>query len=222
MKRISPIGMSYALTFLVVSSLLCGAAAADTESGIELRWALGAWSSDGDRPEAIVRDTKLEAGTRLKFMVEPTSPSSVYLFLWDTEGAIHLLYRETSLMQYDSEGAVAYIPPGSQYFEVDDAAGVDTFFLLSSAEPLTELDRLLDRYDAAADENTRVELGKEIVGEIRRQHKTHRDFAKAVEKPVMIGGQTRSASESLSDAIDRLAIEVESEGFYSKTISIDH
>jgi hypothetical protein len=37
----------------------------------------------------------------------------------------------------------------------------------------------------------------------------------------MIGGQTRGATDAAS-AIDQLAVEVEAERFYGKTITIDH
>jgi hypothetical protein len=192
----------------------------DSSSEVSLRWALGAWTGDSDSPDAIQRDTRLEAGTRLKFLVEPTSPSTVYLVMQDTEKAIHVLYRDTPRFEENGTAKPTYIPPGSQYFELDDAAGLDTFFLLASAEPLTDLESLLDRYDAAAAPD-KGDLGSQIVKEIRRQHKAHRNFSRPVEKPVMIGGQTRG-DESPEEAVDRLAIDVSAVGFYAKTITIDH
>jgi len=213
--------LAYSLSVLALSAALCGALWA-SEPELSLRWALGAWNGDGDTPDAIQRDTRLGAGTRLKFLVEPTSPSTVYLLLQDTDRAIHVLYRESSALQTDGQGSPTYIPPGSQYFELDDAAGVDTFFLLASKEPLTELEALLDRYESVEQPAARTELEAQIIGEIRRQHKAHRDFSRPVEKPVMIGGQTRGDAGSITDAIDRLALEVSSDSFYSKTITIDH
>lgn len=205
---------------LFIGLFLLGTAATAADD-VSLRWALGAWSGD-EAPGAIQRDTELEPGTRLKFLVEPTSPSTVYLLLQDTDEAIHVLYRESSEPQRDANGEPTYIPPGSQYFELDDAAGVDTFFLLASAEPLVELERLIDRYEATEAPADRAELQRMIVGEIRKQHKAHRDFSRAVEKPVMIGGQTRGDAGSLNEAIDRLALEVSGSAFYSKTITIEH
>ena len=198
---------------------IAGSAAANEEE-ISLRWALGAWNGE-EAPDAIQRDTALKAGTRLKFLVEPTSPSTVYLILQDTDAAIHVLYQATSKVEVDAAGDPTYIPPGSQYFELDDAAGVDTFFLLASASPLPELEQLLQRYNAAP-AGEKGSLGKAVIAEIRKQHKAHRDFSRPVEKPVMVGGQTRGDSGSLNDAIDRLATNVTSGGFYSKTITIEH
>jgi len=211
----------FLLSAFAVTAVLCGAVMA-SEPDISLRWALGAWTDDHDAPDAIQRDTNLEAGTRLKFLVEPTSPSTVYLLLQDSDKVIQVLYRDSSAMKNDGRDAQTYIPPGTQYFELEDAAGVDTFFLLASKEPLTELETLLDRYELAEQQAEKTALGTEIVGEIRRQQKAHRDFSRPVEKPVVIGGQTRGDAGSITDAIDRLATEVTSNSFYSKTITIGH
>ena len=208
------------LSCLVIAALVAPVTSAD-EPGISLRWALGAWDDDGADLYSIQRDTKLAAGTRLKFLVEPTSPSTVYLVLQDNEQVIHVLYRETSEATRDEQGKPTYIPPGGKYFELDDAAGLNTFFLIASAEPLVELENLLDGYESAEVEAAKTELVDRIIGEIRKQHKAHRNFARPVEKPVMIGGQTRDATTSLNEAVDRLAIEVTAGGFYAKTITID-
>ena len=92
---------------------------------------------------------------------------------------------------------------------------------MASDNRLTELEGLLDEYDAAADSAKKnISLG--IVREIRRLNKAHRNFARPVEKPVMIGGQTRGDADDAAAAIDRLAVEVTAEQYYSKTITIDH
>lgn len=210
------------LSVFAVTAALCSAAVASDPDDISLRWALGAWTDDHDAPDAIERDTKLAAGTRLKFLVEPTSPSTVYLLLQDSDKAFHVLYRDSSAMKMDGHNPPTYIPPGTQHFELNDAAGVDTFFLLASKEPLTELETLLDRYESVEPQAEKAALGTEILAEIRRQQKAHRDFSRPVEKPAVIGGQTRGDAGSITDAIDRLAIEVTSHRFYSKAITILH
>jgi hypothetical protein len=209
---------------LVISSCALAAPAPSTESPaseVSLRWALGAWKGQATAPEAVRADTTLAAGTRLKFLIEPTAPSTVYLILQDTKGAVDVLYHESPRFEDRGEGKPTYIPPGTKTFELDDAAGLDTFFLLASAEPLTDLDKLIERHETAPAEGKKA-LGAQIVEEIRRQHKAHRDFARPVEKPVVIGGQTRGGEASPNDAIDRLALEVKGQGFYSKTITIGH
>ncbi|UCF67517.1 MAG: DUF4384 domain-containing protein [Acidobacteriota bacterium] len=210
---------------VVISALLCvaGMASLGGDSGeplVELRWALGKLAAQSAAPSAIDKDVQLEPGTKLKFLVEPLSPSSVYLILLDSSEQIHLLYHESAKAQQASDGASpTYVPPGSQWFELDDNAGRETFFLLASAEPLVALDALLERH-ASADPAARQGVVEEIVQEIRRLHKEHRRFSRPVEKPVMIGGQTRSGGPPAS--IEQLAVEISAERFYGKSITIDH
>jgi hypothetical protein len=202
---------------LLALSVLAGPAPAEEEAGtVSLRWALAAREADDEAPSAIQRDTQLQGGDRLKFLVEPLSAGSVYLILLDAAEEIHVLYRSPGA---GSEAGPSYIPPGKQWFEVDEADGIETFFLLASLEPLAGLEGMLDAH-AAADAAARSGLGNEIVAEIRRLHKAHRDFARPIEKPMMIGGQTRGSEPGA--AIDRLAVEVSAERFYAKTITIEH
>ena len=203
------------LMILLATSLALPTIAEDGE--IALRWAFGALESDTDEPSAIKRDTQLESGDRLKFLVEPLSEGSIYLILLDAAKDIHVLYRES--IEAARGPGPSYIPPGQQWFELDDNRGLETFFLLASVEPLTGLETLLDKY-AAADVQSKKGVGVEVVAEIRSQHRAHRQFARPIEKPMMIGGQTRSASAGAS--IDKLAVEVKAERFYAKTITIEH
>ena len=43
-----------------------------------------------------------------------------------------------------------------------------------------------------------------------------------VGQPVIIGGQTRGGPSEAAEGIDRIAVEISAERFYSKTITIDH
>jgi hypothetical protein len=200
---------------LLVTAGAPAVAAETAEQQIELRWALGAQDAEGETPSAVHKDSRVETGTRLKFLLEPLSAGSVYLILLDSNDDIHVLYRETTEV-YDGK---AYVPPGRQWFEVDDPPGRETFFLLASVDPLNELDRLLEQHDQAGGSADSAELSDAIVAEIRRVQKANRNFSKPVEKPVMIGGRTRDAN---SDALDQLATQVTAEKFFGKTITIDH
>lgn len=201
---------------LAVAATGAFAAAEEEAPTVTLRWALGAIPTEDSAPAAIKKDTQLETGAKLKFLVEPLSQGSVYLLLLDSADEIHVLYREAASRPEGS--SPAYVPPGSQWFELDDSAGRETFFLLASVDPLTELEALLDRLDA--DATLAKALAEEIVGEVRRLNKATRNFARPVERPVMIGGQTRGGPTG--SAIDQLAVEISAEHFYGKTITIDH
>jgi hypothetical protein len=190
------------------------------EPTVKLRWAVGALDAAGGKPAAIQHDTKLGTGTKLKLLVEPTSPGSVYLLLLDSSQDLHVLYRKSSTVAHAKDGKPTYIPPGSQWFELEAGAGMETFFLLASVDPLKDLERLIDRHGAAEAADKKA-VAESIIAEVRRLNKANRNFARPVERPVMIGGQTRGDTDAAS-AIDQLAVEVEAERFYGKTITIDH
>jgi hypothetical protein len=187
---------------------------------VSLRWAVGALDAAGGKPAAIQHDTRLGTGTKLKLLIEPTSPGSVYLLLLDSGQELHVLYRKSSTVAKVGDGKPTYIPPGSQWFELETGAGMETFFLLASVTPLKELEQLIGRYEAA-DAAGKKTISASIQDEIRWLNKANRNFARPVERPVMIGGQTRGNTDAAS-AIDQLAVEVEAERFYGKTITIDH
>ena len=187
---------------------------------VSLRWAVGAIDAAGGKPAAVQHDTKLGVGTKLKLLVEPTSPGSVYLLLLDSSDDLHVLYRKSSTVGKAGDGKPTYIPPGSQWFELETGAGMETFFLLASTTPLKDLEQLIDRHEAA-DVAGKKAASAALQDEIRRLNKANRNFARPVERPVMIGGQTRGSTDAAS-AIDQLAVEVEAERFYGKTITIDH
>jgi len=205
------------LALLGAAHALAGEPVEAAEKEVSLRWALGALRTEGAEPSGIKQDTQLEGGARLKFLVEPLSPGSVYLILLDSEGNAQVLYRQASRRLEGAGAEPTYIPPGREWFELDDHKGTETFFLLASTEPLAPLESLLD--SLRADGADRKRVSTEIVEEVRRLHKEHRRFARPVEKPVMIGGLTRGAQ---SASIDHLAVEISAERFYGKTITIDH
>lgn len=199
---------------LLLASLVLAFPSASLAEGEELtfRWALGAAAGKGKRPLSIERDTKVQPGTRLKFLMEPKSTGAFYLILFDSDNELHVLFRETGSEE------PSYIPPDPHWFQVDSGTGRETFFLLASAEPLAKLESLLEEY-AAAGLDAREAATRNVIGEIRSLQRANRDFADAVEKPVLIGGQTRGDDDT---GIDPLATEVTASGFYSKTITIEH
>lgn len=206
--------------FALAVGVLPALAKEEDGSTVSLRWAVGALDAAGGKPAAIQHDTRLGTGTKLKLLVEPTSPGSVYLLLLDSSQDLHVLYRKSSTVAKAGDGKPTYIPPGSQWFELEKGAGMETFFLLASVTPLKDLEQLIDRYEAA-DAAGKKTASTAIQDEIRRLNKANRNFARPVERPVMIGGQTRGTTDAAS-AIDQLAVEVEAERFYGKTITIDH
>jgi hypothetical protein len=210
-----------AFLLLFVAPALPAAAEEQAESTISLRWALGARDAEDSQTWAVTKDTRLEKGTQLKFLVEPRTPGAVYLIFLGSSGELHVLHRDWISASGEGGSGKTYIPPGDQWFELEDPAGYETFFLIASRERLVDLDRLLDDLEAA-DVTKRESVSEQVVQEIRRQHKAHREFSRPIAKPVMIGGQTRGEPTSDGTSIDQFAIDVTATQFYGKTITIDH
>lgn len=221
-SRRSPRSLAvFAATLVAATTFVGSTIAAGPADPVALRWALGSLEKGTGAPRAISKDTRLEKGTKLKFLVEPLTPCSVYLLLLDSSDDLSVLYRKAAAPAANASGSdPAYVPDGSRWFELDGNSGMETFFLLASKEPLAGLEALLDRHAAAStDPAAKKTLGGEIVAEVRRLQKENRQFARPVEKPVMIGGRTRGEDAA---AIARLATEVTADRFYDKTITIEH
>ena len=216
MRPLSGLSFRCIVLFVALGALATIAGAQhDAALPLSMRWALAADPPDGE-PVAITQDTQLASGNRLRLMIEPRSAGYFYVILRDAGEDVHVLFRQAFDEYVPDHGVSTYIPAGGQWFELSAEPGAETFFLLASSEPLPDLERLLDAF-AAADDESRRDVGNKIVQEIRRQHKAHRKFSRPVEKPVLIGGKTRGAG-----GIDHLAAEVTAERFYGKTITIDH
>ena len=209
--------LTAALAILLAAPL--ASLAEEDEADVRLRWAFGVKDPGASKPTAIERDTAKPSGSRLKFLIEPLCDCSVYLVYQDSGEEIHLLYPES--LGRAADGGPTYVPPGEQWFELDQQTGFETFFLLASVEPLADLEKLLGRY-ASAPAAGKAEVGDAVIREIRRLNKAHRNFSRPVEKPVIIGGQTRGGPSEAAEGIDRIAVEISAERFYSKTITIDH
>ncbi|MCP3979112.1 MAG: DUF4384 domain-containing protein [bacterium] len=214
MKRARFIGI---LTLALLAVATAGSLADDAAT-VKLRWALGAWDAGEAAPKRIQKDVQLDTGAKLQFLVEPLSACSVYLLLLDSSDALYVLYRESAKKGSGDERNL--IPPGSGRFQLDDDAGRETFFLLASHEPLDKLEGLIESHDAASD-SAKPAIVESVVAEIVRLNREHRRLSRPIEKPVMIGGQTRGGPDGRS-AIDQLAVEVTAETYYGKTITIEH
>lgn len=198
------------------------------ENEVSLRWAFGAMvgSKDDRRLVAITRDTVLKTGDHLKLLLQLKSRCFVYLFYRTAEDEIYLLFPY-DLKQFESDykkDQKYYIPKGGAWFKLDKNVGLETFYLIASAERLLKLEAIYRKYDSVADKNKK-EFGKQILTEIRTIKSKHRNLATLAERPIQIGGNVRGTTKD-EDAkfpdIDPIASEVSAANFYSKTFTIEH
>ncbi len=200
----------------------------DGEKKVSFRWAFGAMvGADNDRRlVAVTRDTVLKTGDQLKMLVELKERCFVYLIYNTEEGEVAMLFPY-DLKQFDTNYQILkkyYIPQGNRWFELDEETGLETFYLLASANRLLALEGLYMEY-IGADTKRKPGIAEEILKKIRQIKKKHRKFSTSAERPIPIGGSLRgikTGSGARPPDIDSIAAEVSSTHFYSRTFTIDH
>jgi len=198
------------------------------EKKVSFRWAFGAMvGADNDRRlVAVTRDTVLKTGDQLKMLVELKERCFVYLFYHTGEGEVAMLFPY-DLKQFDTNYQTLkkyYIPQGKRWFVLDEEIGLETFYLLASANRLVALESLYMEY-IGPDTKRKPGIAEKILKKIRQIKKKHRKFATSAERPIPIGGNVRGIKTrpgEHSPDIDSIAAEGSSTHFYSRTFTIDH
>lgn len=192
---------------------------------VHFRFAFGALTGSGDARKLvrIAEDTQLKTGDKLKLMVEAEQPNFVYVLHRSPQNEIDVLFP-SDLKQSVQVGRKYYMPAGTTWFELDNKAGNETFYLLGSTKRLTELETLLDRY-VKAPASGKAAITNDIVAEIRQLRTQNLETTAPAERPVMIGGNVRSLDTTPSSAlpdVGSVAVEITAKDFYARTFTIDH
>jgi len=201
---------------------------APEESNITFQWAFGAIKNTGIGPqfEVITRDTILRSGDQIKFFLKVEKNCFVYLIYQSSQDELSVLfpYRFKLLADNYQISGHYYIPNGDQWFELDQVAGAEKFYLLASVVRLNDLESLVNTYEGA-DTSKKVGLGGQILSEIRKLRKRHLKFKSYAEKPVTIIGNMRGSEKTKAVGLNDLAdyaVEISANNFFSRTFTIDH
>ena len=183
-------------------------------------------TNTGSQFSVITRDTALKSGDQIKFFVRLESPSFLYLIYQNSLREISVLFphRFKQLESRDALSGKHYIPEGSQWFEFDEHTGQERFYLLASAQRLSDLEALINKYEIA-DKAKKPKLAEKITSKIRNLRKRHLKFKTYAEKPVTIIGNLRGAEQTesaQSQDIADYAVQISTTTFFSKTYTIDH
>lgn len=209
--------------------LLASLEAWETEGGraqdaadVHFRWAFATVAEDGSVAAVEPRQV-LHSGDRVKFMVELTGHGFVYVIHVDPRGDVSLVFpHPRDLYRHDVSGLVLrrfFVPPGSDWFVLDESTGQEIVHLLGSPRRLEGLERLVDDYERAG-EGERAERGSEVLAEIRRLRRQHWSAQTPAERPALIGGSVRGVPSN--EDVASVAVEIVAREFYSKTFVIDH
>jgi hypothetical protein len=198
------------------------------EENVCFRWAFARLKAEGQNQILIPisGDTTLKTGDQFKFFFELQKDCFVYLFYHSSQDLLEILFSN-DLQQFNQGFKVLrknYIPPGNQWFVLDNHVGIETFYLLASAQRLNHLEFLFGQY-MSAQFSQKDELKQKILKEIKYLRWQNRNFKKHVERPVPIIGSRRGlekVDKSENFDVADLSIEICSQDFYSRTFTIDH
>src|SRR5262245_9191076 len=190
-------------------------AQASDENNVSFVWAFEALVAEGNvtKQVPIKEDIKLKTGDQLKMFVELRKPCFVYVIHHGAQGEIQRLFPyDVQQFTTDYQTSTIYeIPPNSAWFRINEQAGLETFYLVASAQRLTDLEKLLATY-AAAPPAEQPLAATDILTELRDLLKQHRASVKPG-RPVPIAGNMRKGIEGVEITVPQ---------FYIETFTIEH
>jgi hypothetical protein len=205
-----------------------GSQAGANPDDVDFRWAFAAMAaSDGKTTvQQVTQDISLKTGDQLKMMVELEKRCFVYLFHFNHQDGLKLLFPYT-LQQFESDYEVHRkysIPRGEAWFKLDRNQGQEVFYLLASAKRLDDLEKAYLRYESAS-APSKTAAAQAVLDQIRSLRREHRELTGPVERPVPIGGALRGV-EQVEDPnrldLAKLADEILSSGFVARTYTVEH
>ena len=181
------------------------------------------------RPISPDQPPALSNTDALKIFLKPGKNTYIYLFLHDAEGGLSLLFPEKISdldCCYRFNTPYSY-PPGDEWTGFGETGGTEQFILLVSDTRLDTLEDLTAYYmekfalywknpGKKSVEQEMAEARYAVLDRIRHIRLEHSDFTNIKERLVIIAGEFRNADEEVT------GITVIAEGFYGKTIRIEH
>jgi hypothetical protein len=204
-----------ALSLIAPGLLGTAGAQASDENNVSFVWAFEALVAEGNvtKQVPIKEDIKLKTGDQLKMFVELRKACFVYVIHHGARGEIQRLFPY-DLRQFitDYQTAKIYeIPPNDGWFRINEQAGLETFYLVASAQRLTDLEQLLATYTAAPSAE-QPQVATNILAELRNLLKQHHSSVKPG-RPVPIAGNMRKGIEG---------IEITAPQLYIETFTVEH
>jgi hypothetical protein len=205
-----------------------GISQSDESGNVKFNFAFGALTGHMKNREfvSIRKDTVLRSYDSLKLMVELKTKCYVYIVYNGSDGNVQLLFPY-SLKQFTADYSIDknyYIPEGKDWYSLDDKTGAEKFYIIASAQRLTELETVLEKH-LAAKAGEKNETGKMVVEKVREAKKKYKTYTTLAERPISIGGNIRAldtGNKSPSRDVAEIATMISANNFFSKTITIDH
>jgi hypothetical protein len=114
---------------------------------VSFRWAILADFGDGMQGLDFSESPAVRSGTALQIYLEHLENCHIYLFLLDSNDELTPLYPvDKGYYNYGFPRGPKFIPPGSQSFTFVPPPGIETFYLIGSAERLLQIERLTEEF----------------------------------------------------------------------------
>jgi len=197
------------------------------ESQLKIYWAFGALIGDQNQQQlvSIERKAVLRTGDRIKILFEPQTECFIYLFYYSSQEELAMLFPPDPSDARIMPGIKYSIPAKNQWFKLDDATGIEKFYLIASVRRLEELEALYQKHSAVTQADDIQASTRAILAEIKQLQRKHRKLTAAAERPVRLGGNFRGVQQDEQPAqpdISQIAVEISAANFFSRTFTIDH
>ena len=168
------------------------------EENVCFRWAFGALTVKGKNHilTPITKDTTLKTGDQFKIFLELQKECFVYLIYHSSQDSLYMLFPP-DLQQFVPGYNILkknYIPQGNMWFTLNHNIGIETFYLLGSAQRLNQLESFFCQY-GSAQPTQKEELKQKILAEIKNLRWQYRNSKKHAERPVSIIGNLRGGGK---------------------------
>lgn len=167
--------------------------------------------ADGSWGEVLVKDGgELKSSDKFQIHVQPNSNCYVYLLFYDSAGKASLLFpsKVMGMNNFVRRDTEVRAPGRELFYELDRVTGVETVYLIASAQPLADMDWLLEKMEKAGEESP---------------------YAAALEKSIQARGIARISagnrvSFALSDGtrVEKVAEVVMGRGAVVRKLSFEH
>jgi hypothetical protein len=191
---------------------------------LRFSWALIYQSGEGsvraiDYSSRIVR---LASGDRFRIRFQSHSRCFTYVFLHDAQERLYLLGQRSCEGPDSWELSRGWtLPEGDSWYRLDDSSGVETLYLVVSAQPLHRLEALSIkalRRPAGQSGQPLLRRKRTVLEELRRLLREASGLAEPLQKPVTVAGEFRGITEEG----EYQGVEVETEILYVRTIRLAH
>jgi hypothetical protein len=197
-----------------------GGAQSQAGATLALKWAfIGLEKGGQKRVIDFATSPTVRAGDRLQVYIEALTSAHIYIFLYDSNKDLTLLYPENPRAPAAPGGEEGgrILPGEEEWFAFDAAAGEEQFYLLASAKRLS---RLEDLTAAWVKNQKSAEAKARVLEEIKAQRRLHSGLTAAVEKGVPMAGTFQS--RAMGPELLGEATLVEANGFYTRTLRLAH